>query len=286
MDHGEDLTPAFGGNDQGTTSGEDDPIALGPPAQQVDPDQLGHVLRARACADFCRRPDLHHPAGLEDDEAVGQRGRLEGVVGHEQPGTGEGCQVPADLPAELHLRAGVEGGGRLVQQQQARIGRQRSSQRHPLRLTTREGPGTGRHVGGEAHPLQPFPGTVPGLTARHPPAAQAEGDVLQGAHVGEQQVVLEHEAHGTPFGWDPELPRRVLQHLVVKDDPAPGQGDETGEGPHHGGLPRAIGANDGHDLAVGDSDLRVEIEGSEPELDVGVEAHRSTGPTSWGTSGP
>ena len=127
-------------------------------------------------------------------------------MGHEQAGSGEGRQVPADLPAQLHLGAGVEGSGRFVQQQQTRIRRQCSSQRHPLRLTTREGPGTGRHVGAEAHPLQPFPGTVPGLAARHPPAAQAEGDVLQGAQVGEQQVVLEDKTNGAPFGWDPDLP--------------------------------------------------------------------------------
>ncbi len=206
MDHGEDLTLALGGNDQRTTGGEDDPIALGPPPQQVDPDQLGHVLRARAFADFGRRSRLYHPAALEDNEAVCERGRLQGVVGHEQAGTGKGRQVPADLPAQLHLGAGVEGGGRLVQQQQARIRRQRSGQRHPLRLTTREGPGAGRRVGSEAQPLQPVPGTVPGLAARHPPAAQAEGDVLQGAQVGEQQVVLEHNAHPAPFGWDPDVP--------------------------------------------------------------------------------
>jgi hypothetical protein len=55
-------------------------------------------------------------------------------VGDEQARSGEPFQMLGQRPSELDPSGDVESGQRLVQQQQVRLGGQRSSQGHPLCL--------------------------------------------------------------------------------------------------------------------------------------------------------
>ena len=82
----------------------------------------------------CRLGD---PAGFEDDEAIGERDRVERIVGDEQTHAGERRELAAE---SRRTRRGcrVERGERLVEQEQPRARSRRPGERDPLRLTTRE----------------------------------------------------------------------------------------------------------------------------------------------------
>ena len=123
--------------------------------EQVHADQVGDVAGPRAGGDLGERAVLHDPARLEDHDPVGQGVGVDRVVGDEQADAVEGGQVAAQVAADLAAGAGVEGGQRLVEQQQAGLGGQRPGQRDPLGLAARQGPGPVAGVVGEADPLQP-----------------------------------------------------------------------------------------------------------------------------------
>ena len=82
-----------------------------------------------------RRTLLDDAAVVHDDDAVGQEVRVERVVGDEDRGAvGEDV---GEHSAELRRDRDVEGGERFVEQQQARLGRERAGDRHALRLAAR-----------------------------------------------------------------------------------------------------------------------------------------------------
>ena len=84
------------------------------------------------------RADLDDLAGVHDRGAVADRGRQLQVVGDEEHGQAElAAQVVED---RHHLRLGgdVERGGRLVGQQQPRLGQQRRGDHHPLQHAARQ----------------------------------------------------------------------------------------------------------------------------------------------------
>ena len=54
-------------------------------AKQVDPDQVGDVLRPRVLGDLRRRARLHEVSLLHDDQAIGEGHGLERVMGDDQP---------------------------------------------------------------------------------------------------------------------------------------------------------------------------------------------------------
>src|SRR5215213_8698628 len=193
VDGGEHLAAVAAGGDQPPAALQVDGGAVGPAPVEVDPDQLGHVRRARPGADLGRGAGLGDPAAFQDDQAVGEGDGLQGVVGHQQPGAVEGGQVAAEVAADLGAGGGVEGGQGLVQEQQPGVASHGPGQGDPLGLAAGQGPGPGPGVAGQADPLEPDGGPPPGLGLGQATGPEPEGDVLQGRQVGEEQVVLEHE---------------------------------------------------------------------------------------------
>src|SRR5690606_9439157 len=81
--------------------------------------------------------------------------------------------------------------------------------------------------------------------------AQAEGDVVAHAQMGEERVALEHEAEPAAVG------RHLGQVLSVPRDSAGFEVLEAADGTKQGRLAAAARAEHGHPLAVGDVEVDV-----------------------------
>ncbi len=270
------------GGGHGRARLEPDGVALGAAAVEVQADEPGDVVRAGVTGDVGGGALLDDPAVLDDDQPVGQHHGVQRVV-CDQHGDGlERRQVAAELGAHLQPGAGVQRGERLVQEQQPGPGGQGAGECDPLGLAAGQAARLGAGVCGQAHALQQLGGPGAGLRLAGAPAARPEGDVVQGAQVGEEQVVLEDHADRARLG------RRAVQGGAVETQMAVGEGDETGERPQGGGLPGAVGAEQGHDVAGVGGQRDVEPEGAAVDHEMGVEAlvaYRSGGGAGGGVAG-
>src|SRR5262249_37760175 len=117
----------LGGDDRGTAV-EAYGVAFGVAPVEVEADEGGDVVGAGRAGGLGGGAVLDGPAVFDDDEPVGQHHGVERVVG-DQDGDGfEVGQVTAELRADVQAGAGVEGGQRLVEEQQARVGGQRAGE--------------------------------------------------------------------------------------------------------------------------------------------------------------
>ncbi len=91
--------------------------------------------------------------------------------------------------------------------------------------------------------------------------------------MGEQEVVLEHEADVPVFGCEAHICGRVLEHPSVDDDATPVEGDESGQGAQQGRLARAVGSDHGDDT-LADVEAHIEVQDAEGDCDLGGEGHR------------
>jgi hypothetical protein len=92
----------------------------------------------RVVVDVDRAADLLDHAEVHHDHAVGERHRLDLVVGDEDAG---GLQLPVqllDLEAHLHAQLGVEVGERLVEQERGGLAHDRAPHGHALALPAGE----------------------------------------------------------------------------------------------------------------------------------------------------
>jgi hypothetical protein len=105
---------------------------------QVEADESGDPRGPRSLCDVIDGPILDDLAPLEDHEAVGQRNRLHRVVGDDDARTGEGVQAGAQIPADRQARLDVQCRERLIEQQHVGFIGQRTRERDPLCLPTRE----------------------------------------------------------------------------------------------------------------------------------------------------
>ena len=85
-----------------------------------------------------RRAGLHDPAGVHDSETRRHRHGFFLVVGHDDEGEAELLLQAHQLEARALAQLAVEGGERLVEQQQFRLLDQRAGERHALALAARE----------------------------------------------------------------------------------------------------------------------------------------------------
>ncbi len=92
---------------------------------------------------------------FEDDDAVGEGVGVDGVVGDEEADAVERGEVAAQVAADVAAGAGVEGGERFVEQQQAGLGGQGPGQGDALGLAAGQGAGPVVGVVGEPDALEP-----------------------------------------------------------------------------------------------------------------------------------
>ena len=148
--HGEDRAVPGIGDDEVLAVGQVDPRSGRGAAEQVDADEVGDVARPRPGGDLLDGAVLREPAVLEDEQPVGQRERVDRVVGDEEPHAVERREVAPQLAPDLGARADVERGERLVEEEQAGVHRQRAGERDPLGLPAGELLGLRRDPGPRA----------------------------------------------------------------------------------------------------------------------------------------
>lgn len=119
---------------------------------------------------------------------------------------------------------------------------------------------------GEAHAVQPLRGLRAGLGLGRALAAGAEGDVVQGGKVREEQIVLEDHADRTGLG------RRTVQRGPVEAQMTAGERGEPGQRAQRGGLPGTVGPEQRDDVTGRGGQRHVESEGTALHDETGVEA--------------
>ena len=135
---------------------------------------------------------------VHEHHAVGHGQGLFLVVRDHDGGNAQLALQLADLAAQLGAHLGIERGQRLVEQQQARPGRQRTGQGHALLLAARQLGRVALGLRAQAHQGQHLGHTLARLRRRLP--VQPEGHVLRGREIGKQRIALEHHAKATACG--------------------------------------------------------------------------------------
>ncbi len=158
------------------------------------PDEIGDERRRRKTIDLLRRADLVDHALVHDDDAVGHGERLLLVVRHHDGGDAEAALQRADLIAQAHAHLGVEGGERLVEEEQARRGRERARQRHALLLPAGELHRIFVLLVGQADEGEQLVDPALDLGARAAPVDEPVSDVPADRQVREKRVGLEDDA--------------------------------------------------------------------------------------------
>lgn len=119
---------------------------------------------------------------------------------------------------------------------------------------------------GEAHAVQPLRGLRAGLGLGRALAAGAEGDVVQGGKVREEEIVLEDHADRAGLG------RRTVQRGAVEAQMTAGERGEPGQRAQRGGLSGTVGPEQRDDVTGRGGQRHVEPEGTALHDETGVEA--------------
>ena len=196
--------------------------------------------------------DLLEPAGAgaEHRHALAEVDGFVDAVGDEDDGLARGLPDPQQLVLELFAGLGVQGGERLVHQQDVRlIGEApwRWPRAASYRRRAHAGTGPRSRPGPRGPGIRwPFGRSFPSWTA--PAVLQADGDVGRCRAPGEQRVLLED---------DGAVLARPGHFLAVHEDlPGVGPG-KPGEQVQERGLAGAAGPDQGEELAGGDVQAEV-----------------------------
>ena len=183
---------------------------------------------------------------VENPDPLRQRLRLGEVVRAEQNGRVVRRPDLADELLHLELRARVEPGRRLVEQEQHRRGEQRARERDLLLRPAREVlHRVGEAVLREPHALQDLRDPVARLRRRHPVVARRVAEVLDRRHLLEEARLDRDAVHQAPD-------RAVLGgHVVAEDRHAAAVVQQQGrEQADERRLPGAVLAQDRERLAL------------------------------------
>ena len=179
------------------------------PLRQLDLKQV-HLGRADKARDkgvgrpvihFERRADLLHLAIAHDDDAVGQRHRLDLIMGDVKHRLAHPALQQGDFLAHAGAQLGVKVRQRLIQQKHRRIADQRPAKRDALHLPARQLTGLTiqqmgdvQHLGGGVDPAN----DLVGRGAAH---LEAKGHVGADRLVRIKRIVLEHHGDVAVLGF-------------------------------------------------------------------------------------
>ena len=212
-------------------------------------DEGSHERRRGLLVDRQRIADLLDLAAIHHHQHVGERHRLELVVGDVDRG---GLQPPlqfADLDPHRDAQLGVEIGQGLVEQKHFRLPHDGAAHRDALALAAGQLPGLAFEHGAELEDPRGLLDAGLDLGLGHAAVAQAIGHVVVDAHMRIERVVLEH--HG-----DVALGRLDLVDDAPADiDLAAGDGLEPRHHPQQRRLAAAGGADQHAELAVADLEV-------------------------------
>ena len=127
------------------------------------------------------------------------------------------------LVPELGTDLGVKRRQGFVKQQQTGLCAQRPGQRDPLLLAAGKLVWVPFRQWGQAHQVEQFACTLAPFGSGDPAHLQPETNVLQGVHVGEQAVRLEHHAQVATMSWHVGDVVTTDQHRTLVEPLEPGQ---------------------------------------------------------------
>ena len=191
-----------------------------------------------------RRADLLDPAVLQHDDAVGERHRLDLVVGDiDHRRRGHALLELGDLDAGGDAKRGVEVRQRLVEQEHLRVAHDGAADGDALALAARHRLGQAVEKFGELQDLGGLANAPVDLGLAFLGDLHAEGHVVVDGHMRIERIGLEH--HG-----DAALRRRhVVDHLAGDLEFAGGDLLEPGDGPQQRRLSAARRADEDDELA-------------------------------------
>jgi hypothetical protein len=198
-------------------------------------------------------------------------------VRHEHRGLPGAADHAPEQAAHRGGGVDVEGGERLVEQQQLRVRSQGAGQRHPLLLPTGHPRRTAVGQVGGVDVREQRAGQPLGLPARHAVRARPERDVGERGQVGEEQRLLGEQPHAAPVRRHVDARRGVRHRPVAHPDVPLVRPEQPSEHAEQRGLARTVGAEHGEHLARFGGERHVERERLAAHDDPGVDpgAHRS-----------
>ena len=172
------------------------PAIFDPPVEHVHgAEKVHHERRRGPIEDLCGRAALLDAAVVHDDHLVGEFECLLLVVRDEHARHADLVVEAAEPLPQLDPHLRVERTERFVEQQHLRSNGERPGEGDALPLAARQLRGLAATEALESHKPEQFLDSGGDLGTRHLPHPQPERDVLEHAHVPEEGVVLEHEAH-------------------------------------------------------------------------------------------
>ncbi len=243
--------------------------------------EVGDERRARRRGQVAGSADLHDAPAVHHAHAVAeQRGLLE-VVRHEERGHGGLVQDGGQLATGGRAGAGVERRQRLVEQQRFRTDGESARDGDPLALAARQRARPGVGPVGEPEAVEQRQRPLPAVAARHAP--EPVRDVLPGAQVREQRVVLEHVAAAAVLGREAHAATGVEPHaLAARHGPALGP-DEPGHDPQHAAL--AGPGRAGQRQALPARDLQLDVEREAPQRRLSGDPQHPSLRRAWPSAG-
>ena len=185
-------------------------------------------------------------APAHDRHAIAHGHRFDLVVRHVDGRDAEESLDTRDLEAHLDSQLRVEVRERFVHEERLRAAHDRASHRHALALSPRERLRPSIQVLGETQDRRGLTDLLGDLGPGLPTDLEGEPHVLGDRHVRVERVVLEDHRHVA-----------ILRQDVVHDRAADRERPErdvlqAGQHPQRGRLAAARGADEDHELAVGD----------------------------------
>ena len=207
-----------------------------------------HLLGGRRRQELRLRRRVHDPPLVVDHDAIGELKRLRQIVGDEHGGLAPLAQDGRELPAELPAKRRVQGGERLVEEQEPGVHRERPAEGHALLLAPRQFARAPRTQAAQPEPLEHLARAAAALLAG--PAAQSVSHIVLDGQMREEGVALEDIAQSAPLGRHVDPGIAVEEHLAADDDAPAVRPDEPGEALKGQGLAGPGGAEERHDLVA------------------------------------
>ena len=207
-------------------------------------DEVADVVVGRRPHHLVRRPDLDDLAVAHDQDPVAELERLAEVVGDEDHGLAHVAVQPDDLVLHVAADQRVEGGERLVEEDQRGVRGQRPPEADALLHAAGQLVGERLLVARQPDEVDDLLRPGEPLAAGLPAHLEPEGDVVDHPAVRQQPEVLEHHGDVAP----PQVAEpggRHGRHVVALDaHRARRRLDEAGQAAHQG---RLAGPGQAHD---------------------------------------
>ncbi len=151
---------------------------------------------------------------MHDGDAITQGEGFLSIMRDEDAGDACAALHLLGFFAQTFTQQAIKIGEGFIEHEQARIKGERTSEGDALLLSARELRGTTITLAGrEAYPIKHLVGLGESCCFCNALHAQTEGDILQGAEMREQRVVLKHHACVPPLG-------RIVGHIAIMDNDA------------------------------------------------------------------